>query len=148
VASLVLWGEAMARSFDGRKEWRERYHLDENATHRLGKSVIRVGVSLPYIVMYALAPRESAGMTALVAGALVAAGTFGLLRMRTWGLGALGVAVLALVISLGETAHLASYGNGYALDLVALGAGGLALLAAALAPFAAPVARYLQSATR
>src|SRR5687767_11504482 len=33
---LALWGEGMSRTFDGREEWRARFHLDEAATHRLG----------------------------------------------------------------------------------------------------------------
>src|SRR5690606_37684072 len=75
--TALLWGNGMSEQFDGRKEWRKRFHLDENATNRLGKSVIRIGVSLPYVVLFALAPREGAEL-ALLGGAGVVAGAWGL----------------------------------------------------------------------
>src|SRR5690348_13689110 len=34
---LTLWGDAMAETFDGRAEWRARFHMDEHAVHRLGR---------------------------------------------------------------------------------------------------------------
>jgi hypothetical protein len=41
--------------------------------------------------------------------------------------------------------ELAPFGNGYALNLTAAGAAGLLLVAAALAPFVRPIARYLRA---
>ena len=35
--------------------------MDENAVQRLGSSVIRAGVSLPFVLLYALAPKPDAG---------------------------------------------------------------------------------------
>jgi hypothetical protein len=100
--SLFLWGGGMALTFDGRKEWRERFHLDENSTHKLGKSVIRLGISLPYIVLYALAPKEGAGeaLISALAGGLLLTGVIATLRMRTWGVAALAGGAVALGASL------------------------------------------------
>ncbi len=151
IASLVLWGAAMARNFDGQETWRERYHLDEHATHRLGKSVIRVGVSLPYIVLYALAPREGAALTAVAAALLIGGGAYALIKMRTWGLAAMAAGVGVGALSLGDTqstSFLVSGDTVYALDLVALGVGGLLLAAAAVAPFVGPIARYVVKGDR
>jgi hypothetical protein len=146
--SLFLWGGGMSSAFDGRKEWRERFHLDENATHKLGKSVIRLGISLPYIVLYALAPKDGAGeaVFAALAGGLVLTGVIAMFRMRTWGVAALAGGVLAMAASLvAQPFDLAPFGNGYALNLTAAGAAGLLLVAAALAPFVKPIARYLRA---
>ena len=44
--SLMLWGDAMSKSYDGQAAWRERYHMDDGAVQRLGRAVIRAGVSL------------------------------------------------------------------------------------------------------
>jgi hypothetical protein len=147
VVSLILWGGPMAAWFDGRREWRERYHLDEHGTHRLGKAIIRVGISLPYMVMYALAPREDGAAAALALGtvALVAVGVWGLLRLRTWSLAALATASVALVASLpllgDATVRLSS---GYGIHMGAAAVGAAIALAAAVAPFARPAARYLR----
>jgi hypothetical protein len=146
--SLFLWGAGMALAFDGRKEWRERFHLDDNATHKLGKSVIRLGISLPYIVLYALAPKEGAGeaMFAVLVGGLILAGTVAFFRLRTWGVAALtaGAALLAGSLAVGAFG-IAPFSNGYALNVPAAGAAGLLLVLAALAPLARPVARYLRA---
>jgi len=146
---LALWGDSIAAMFDGRPEWREKFHLDEHATRRLGKSIIRVGVSLPYIVMYALAPKEGAAMTALAALALVGVGGWALTRMRTWGVVAMAGGAAALVLSLGDAGRAVYYSGhcgstGYVLDLAYVGAAAALLLGAAIAPFAAPALRYLR----
>jgi len=147
--SLFLWGGGMSLAFDGRKEWRERFHLDENSTHKLGKSVIRLGISLPYIVLYALAPKDGAGeaVFAALAGGLVLAGIIALFRMRTWGVAALVGGAALLGTSLATSAFgLAPFGNGYALNVPAAGAAGLLLVAAALAPLWKPIVGYLRGA--
>ncbi len=140
----LLWGTAMARGFDGRKEWRERFHLDEHATNKLGKSVIRVGVSLPYVVLFALAPREDAAL-ALLGGASVVAGAWALTQMRAWALPAMGVgAVTMLGATVGEPMLISLKGDvAMNLDLVAFGAIGFTMLA--LAPFVSPVISFLRS---
>ena len=44
VATLALWGDSMAVSYDGQTSWRDRFHMDDNAVQRLGRAVIRAGV--------------------------------------------------------------------------------------------------------
>ncbi len=148
--SLALWGNGMSLAFDGRKEWRERFHLDENATHKLGKSVIRLGISLPYVILYALAPRDGAGeaLMAALAAAVAVSGLVGMLRLRGWSVLALagGTALVALsLIAQPSDSAVASFGNGYAVNLEAAGLAALVAMMAALAPLARPVARYLRS---
>src|SRR5439155_24791386 len=86
-ATLLLWGDAMSQSYDGQTGWRERFHMDENAVHRLGRSVIRAGVSLPFVLIYALQPRAGAATLAMSLTALVltAVGLRAIVRARTWG---------------------------------------------------------------
>jgi len=79
-AALFLWGEAMSVSYDGQSAWREKFHMDDSAVQRLGRSVIRAGVSLPFILLYAFMPRpEPAAMAvSVVAMVLAVAGLRGL----------------------------------------------------------------------
>ncbi|MCP4447782.1 MAG: hypothetical protein GY811_20955 [Myxococcales bacterium] len=142
--TLVLWGNGMARGFDGRKEWRERFHLDESATNRLGKSVIRVGVSLPFVLLMALAPKEDAAL-ALLGGGSIVAGVWALTKMRSWALPAMGAGALTLLASTVGAASLVPLSGNVALNLdqVAVGAIGFTLLA--LAPFVSPVLNFLKS---
>ena len=147
--SLALWGNGMSLAFDGRKEWRERFHLDENSTHKLGKSVIRLGISLPYVILYALAPRDGAGeaLLAALAGAVAVSGLFGMLRLRGWGVVALAGGTLLVGLSLiGQPCEsaVAAFGNGYAINVGAAGFAAVVAMTAALAPLARPVARYLR----
>ncbi|MBK9029813.1 MAG: hypothetical protein IPL61_00470 [Myxococcales bacterium] len=134
VVSVLLAGEAMAAGFDGRAEWRARFHLDDGGVHRLGKSVVRAAMSLPILIMWALAPSQpsslvaSADLMALLPAGLAVVGLVALVRMRTWGLFALAGAGVAMVALAG-------------VGLVAMIAA--ALLAAAVAPFARPMARAL-----
>lgn len=146
--SALLWGVAMAKGFDGRPEWRARFHLDESATNKLGKSVIRLGISLPYVVMYGLAPREGAGAALLALGglALVAVGTWALFALRTWGVVALAGAAALLVAAAPATPFAVALGNGYGVAVGLSGAAAVALLVAAVTPFAGPVVRYLRDA--
>jgi hypothetical protein len=144
-ASLVLWGSGMAKAFDGRAEWRARFHMDENASHKLGRAVIRAGISLPFMVMYALAPREgSAVELAAVGGAALAiAGIYGLIRMRTWGLAAMAGGAAVVMTTVGDAGLANASGTGYALDVAAVGVAASLLLVAAVIPFVAPAARFL-----
>src|SRR5207248_2724275 len=100
-ATLALWGATMAVPYDGQTAWRERFHMDDNAVQRLGRSVIRAGVSLPMVLLYAFAPKpEPAGFLALV---LVCGGLAALVRMRSWGVLAIGAAGVTLLAMSGET---------------------------------------------
>ena len=144
LVALTLWGDHMAEGFDGRAEWRARFHMDEYAVHRLGRSVIRIGISLPYILLYALAPRVD-GMSDLLLGALTlgfaGAGTYAVFRMRTWGLAALAAA--AAVLTVGAFDGGTSAAGLVAIDLGGVAAMGAGLLALAIAPFAGPALRFL-----
>ena len=145
LASLILWGGSMASLFDGQAEWRKRFHMDDSATHRLGKAIIRAGISLPYIIMYALAPRPDAATTMMVvaAGLVAGAGVWGLVKMRTWGVVAMVAGAAGLLGSLASVGH-ASLTQAHSADLTALGLAAVLLLSAAAWPFAKPIARFLR----
>ena len=132
-AALMLWGNSMSASYDGQTKWRERYHMDDNAVHRLGRSVIRAGVSLPIVLLYALAPKQPAEL-ALGVAALVCAGLGmrAIVKMKTWGVLAL-AASGAMMISMG-VAHT---------QMFPMLSG--ALLLSAAAPFALPMLRFVKA---
>jgi hypothetical protein len=144
-ATLFLWGEAMSVPYDGQDEWRKKFHMDENAVERLGRSVIRAGVSLPFILLYAFAPKpEGAAMILPFATlVLVLFGIRGLVQLKTWGVLALGAAGALMLTVVG--ADLFGLGNhAYAMQPVMIrGAIGGALLLAATLPFARSMFRYL-----
>jgi hypothetical protein len=137
VAALLLWGDSMSASYDGQLKWRERFHMDDNAVHRLGRSVIRAGVSLPIVLLYALAPKP--GSAALAVGLpallLVVVGLRGLTQVKTWG-------VLALGAAAGLLLTFAGFQHGAGVALPTLSG---ALLASAVLPFAAPMLRYVRA---
>jgi hypothetical protein len=144
--SMMLWGDVMAKSFDGREEWRAKFHMDEHAVHRLGRAVIRIGISLPYILMYALAPRPGQGLdaelVALLTLGLAGVGTWGLLRMRTWSLLALAGAAGLLAVGAAE-GGIATTGD-VGVNMAGCALVGAILVTAALAPFARPVRDFLR----
>lgn len=131
IATIFLWGQNMAGPFDGQTAWREKWHMDDNAVQRLGRSVIRAGVSLPFILLYAFAPRQVAGAEiAMVALLLTGAGMHGIVKMKTWGVVALGAAgTMLLATGVAAMAWTPALAGG--------------LLLAATAPFAGPMARFL-----
>ena len=140
-ATLLLWGQTMSQPYDGQTAWRERFHMDDNAVQRLGRSVIRAGVSLPFILLYALAPRDGGSMLAsLAALALTGLGLRALIRLRTWGVMAIGAAGV-LMLSL-ATADVATGGLTAAVMKPALAG---ALLVAAAIPFLAPMIRWVRT---
>lgn len=141
--SVLLWGPRVAAQFDGRPDWRERFHMDENATHRLGRAIIRVGLTLPFLLAYGLAPREGAGQMMLAMGAvgLAGFGIWALLRLRTWGVLAMLAGAAAIVI----TAPATAAPLGLAADVAASGVVGAILLVAAAAPFFGPMLRYVRA---
>jgi hypothetical protein len=142
-ATVFLWGHAMSEPYDGQAAWREKFHMDESAVQRLGRSVIRAGVSLPFILLYAFAPKpDGASMiVSLAALVLAAAGLRGLVQLRTWGVLALGAAGALTLAMVG--ADVVTHGLG-ALALRPAIAGGMMLAAAA--PFAAPIVRFFAAA--
>jgi hypothetical protein len=152
---MALWGQKMAARYELQTEWRERYGMDEFGVARLGKAVTRGSASLPTLIMWALAPREGQGLFAQLMPTLLflvgALGVAAILRLRTWGLLALGAAVgLALAVTLLSPSMaimttatydlpLASLWQNLGDPLVAVAWGALAF-----APFAGPVARFLR----
>ncbi len=148
--TAFLWGTAMSASFDGRKEWREKFHLDESTTHKLGKAVIRVGVSLPYIIMYALAPKDQ-GMSAWLFGllALTAAvpAVWALFQMKSWAFLGLAASAALLVVSAFSAPMLSPFGgvaDGFAMNNWLVATGAIAALTFAVAPFIRPMLRYVR----
>ena len=145
IVSLFLWGGHMARDFDGRSEWRKRFHLDENATRRLGKAVIRIGITLPILIIYGLAPRESAFETLLMLSVVGVAllGIRGVLTMRTWGVLLVGISAVAVAGTVAVTSSFACVGFGVGLELQPTGLATALLLTACATPFVAPIVRFL-----
>lgn len=142
--SLMLWGKGAAASFDGRTDWRERFHIDENGVHRLGRAVIRATVSLPYIVIYALAPKQGMDLAGVAALALAGTGLWGLIKMRTWGLFALGGAAAALIAGI-ASAPFSAFTSDQVMSPELAAAAGLVAAVGAIIPFAGPMVRYLKS---
>jgi hypothetical protein len=142
VATLMLWGETMSESYDGQTAWREKLHMDEGAVQRLGRSVIRAGVSLPFVLLYALAPKPGGAELIVGVAALLLAGLGlrALVRLRTWGVFAIGGAgALMVAMSVGE---MATHADAFALRPALAGA----LLISASMPWIAPALRFLRLA--
>jgi hypothetical protein len=139
-ATIFLWGQAMSVPYDGQAAWREKFHMDEHAVQRLGRSVIRAGVSLPFILLYAFAPKADPASTvvSLIAFVLAAAGLRGLVRLKTWGVLALGAAG-ALLLSM-VSVDVLSHGVSTMAVRPALAGG---MLVAASVPFLTPIARFV-----
>ena len=97
----------MSEPYDGQTAWREKLHMDEGAVQRLGRSVIRAGVSAA--VRPALRARAEAGRRAssLVGAPRSCSPGFGLralVKLRTWGVLAIGGAgALMVATSLAQT---------------------------------------------
>ncbi|HVK74051.1 MAG TPA: hypothetical protein VM734_12060 [Kofleriaceae bacterium] len=138
ILPLFLAGDAMAAGYDGRPDWRVRFHLDDLAVHRLGKSVTRAAMSLPWLLLWALAPKQPADGLTLIPVALAGAGLWGLFRLRTWSLFALTGAAGATAVTAGATD-----GPGTSYAVIAT-----VLLLGAVAPFARAIARQLVAVTR
>jgi hypothetical protein len=136
-ATLFLWGHAMSEPYDGQTAWRAKFHMDESAVQRLGRSVIRAGVSLPFILLYALTPKPDAlGLLAVV---LATVGFRGLVQLKTWGVLMIGAAGAALLFA---PSHALVFGH----HLWTVPALPIAfLLLAAAAPFVRPIARYVHA---
>jgi hypothetical protein len=137
---IALIGRGPASVFDARKDWRERWRMDENAANRLGKAIMRAGASLPYLILAGLAPKQGLGLAGVVALVAAVAGFWALARMRTWGVLALGGAAVAALVS-GGSAQVVSLGVPATVVVPAAGLIAAGLLAAAVAPFAGPLAR-------
>jgi hypothetical protein len=148
--ALALWGSAVASRFDGQAAWRARFHLDENGVNRLGKAIIRAGISLPYIVMYALAPKQPGGadLLALLALGLAGTGLWALIKLRTWGVVALAGSAATLFAAISNSADISTTAPAHAGEVVAFGIAGAILVAAAAVPFIVPMARFVRQQRR
>jgi hypothetical protein len=139
-ATVFLWGHAMSAPYDGQSAWREKFHMDDNAVQRLGRSVIRAGVSLPFILLYAFAPKPDGASVAisLAAFLLTAVGLRGLVQLKTWGVLALGAAGALMLAMVGG--DVAAHGLTTLAIRPAIAGG---MLIAAVTPFLAPIARFI-----
>jgi hypothetical protein len=131
---IGLLGDEAAAFYDGRKDWRERWKMDQNAVNRLGKAIMRAGASIPYLIVAGLGPKGgmAVGLAALLLGV---AGFSGLVRLRTWGLLLLGAGAIVSAANPGVAWHDVS---GPAAWLAA------ALLGAAVLPFFRPMLHSLR----
>lgn len=139
-ATLMLWGHAMSEPYDGQTAWRERFHMDDHAVQRLGRSVIRAGVSLPMVLLYAFAPKPGGAAESAIAGIALVLAAFGLralVRLRTWGVLALGVAGGLLITLAGIDA--ATHSTLFVLKPAIAGA----LLVSAATPWLRPALAFL-----
>jgi len=150
----MLAGPKIAARYDLQPAWRERFAMDDFGVQRLRKAVTRGSAALPSLILWALGPREEAASTAilLMAVALTTLGLSGLVRLRSWGVLALGGATLAAFAALGLTSGL---GQGifagttgaapFAAVLAPMAVAALLWLPLAVLPFVGPVARYLRA---
>jgi hypothetical protein len=139
-AALLLWGDAMSQAYDGQAAWREKFHMDDNAVQRLGRAVIRAGVSLPFVLAYAFAPRPESGslLASIVALCLTGLGVRALIQLKTWGVMALAAAGLLMTAIAGI-----DIAQGNSVMSIALPALSAVFLLGAAAPFARTMARYV-----
>jgi hypothetical protein len=157
---ISLMGKKMAARYDLQEGWRQKYKMDDFGVARLQKTVTRSAASLPSLIIWALAPKEE-GMALAVASlgalALGVLGLRGLIRLRSWGVLALGAAG-ALVAAAGGVGRFAwelpcgglmrnegALSNGSGLFVfTSASTFAFVLLAAAVLPFAGSIVRYLR----
>jgi hypothetical protein len=90
----------MAARYEHSAHTAERWNFGEDSLILMRRAVKSAGTTLPFLILYTLAPQPEA--LQLLALALGATGLYGLLRGRTWGVLALGGAgVIALADGLG-----------------------------------------------
>ncbi len=97
---LLLLGEGMAARYEHSEATAERWNFQEESLILMRRAVKSAGTTLPFLILYALAPQPEA--LQIVALALGVGGFIALLRGRTWGVLALGTAgVVAAADGLG-----------------------------------------------
>lgn len=144
--ALLLMGKSMGAHYEDRADWRARFGLDDDGVRRLRRSVTRAASSLPAIVLFVLSPRQDEG-AALLAVALLGVG--GLLLGRTVAVFALAAAAVGAFALATFGAHpqltvLDTHALGIPVDLQMLGVYASVALAASVAPFLGPIARFLR----
>lgn len=144
---LSLMGEGMAAHYEHSEKTQERWNFQEESLVLMRRAVKSAGSTIPFLILYALAPRgELLGLFALGLGL---AGLWGLVKGRTWSIFALGGAgAIALADGLGllgapTTGYLMLQTDGTPMIYGQVGilAGGLLLVPLL---FAGPIHRYLK----
>jgi hypothetical protein len=98
--ALCLSGEGMAAKYEHSERTQERWNFQEESLLLMRRAVKSAGSTIPFLILYVLAPRPE--LLQWVVLALGAVGLGGLLRARTFGALALGAAgALALADGLG-----------------------------------------------
>ena len=152
----MLRGKKVAALYELQPAWQKRFDMDEFGVTRLGKAVTRGSASLPTLILWALAPRDGEGTLLTLVGLVLAiSGLAAILRLRTWGLLALGAAAASVVgvalvfpdLTLGaqSTMGLEQVGLWQLLGSPAVAAG---WTAAALLPFVVPIWKALRLPVR
>lgn len=141
IVVLALSSEKMAKLYDLQEGWRSRWNMDEFGVARLRKTVTRASMSVPILILWALGPRE--GGMALMAGVLGLAGLAAVVRLRTWGVLALGGAAAVALTGPAEAPVLA-FGAPMSLSSSAAGILAGAALVAALIPLGRPILAHLR----
>ncbi len=146
---LLLLGEGMAAKYEHSEETAERWGFQEESLILMRRAVKSAGTTLPFLILYALAPQPEA--LQLGALALGVGGLWGLLRGRTWGVFALGSAgIIAVADGLGwlgapvqSILHLSPCGSAAIYGPVAGLMAGLLMLIPLI--YARPMIRYLRA---
>jgi hypothetical protein len=152
---VMLMGSKMAALYDMQSGWRQRYGMDEFGVIRLRKAVTRASAALPSLILWAFAPpnQEGGGLAITMAVLLTVVGLRGLVRLRTWGVLALGGAGAAVLVGSQRSAmvlsphRLSGFPDFLATTVSSPGTAGalsLLLLAATL-PFAGAAVRYYRA---
>jgi hypothetical protein len=98
--SVALLGEGMAARYEHSALTAERWQFQEESLVLMRRAVRSAGSTVPFLILYALAPRGDA--LGLVTLSLGIGGLVGLLRGRTWGVLALaGAGLMGLADGLG-----------------------------------------------
>ncbi|NVB39009.1 hypothetical protein G6O69_14295 [Pseudenhygromyxa sp. WMMC2535] len=148
---LFLSGEGMAAKYEYSEQTAERWNFQEDSIALLRRAVKSAGSMLPFLILYALAPRQEQGLIQALALVGGVAGLFGLVRAKTWGplaLGATGFLCLLDGLGVFGAPTIGFFMFGPELMPVVCGkfgvfAGGLMLVTL---PFLAPMARFLRRA--
>lgn len=152
VVVVMLLGKKMAARFELQPEWRQHFGMDEYGVTRLGRAVTRASAALPGLIFMALTPRQPADALLLGAVGLSLAGLIALVRLRTWGLLALGAASATVLVA---SPHLLSVpflpgAGGLGVTDLQIASPGLplamaVLLLSAALPFVGGAVRYYRS---
>src|SRR5262249_49764646 len=155
LVAVSLMGKKMAARYDMQEAWRARVQIDDYGVGRLRKGVTRAAASLPSMILWGVAPKDGdTGIVAaggLVGTAIAVLGLRGLVKLRSWGVVALGGAAALAVV--GATFFAPAWAQPdivynssaqlYETASAALGAPlAVVFLVAAVVPFVRPVVRF------